>query len=77
MGKMKQLWVEMEERKREMEYEVEMKRTSYVLVVVEADNPEDAEMRAWEQLENSCNHELGFWDIEYVKELGAAQGETE
>jgi hypothetical protein len=52
-------------------YEVELRRVSYVTYYVEADNPEQAEMRAWEELERdaeSLSIENASWDVESIEE---------
>jgi hypothetical protein len=52
-------------------YEVELRRVSYVTYYVEADDPEQAEMRAWEELERdaeSLSIENASWDVESIEE---------
>ena len=47
-------------------YEIELRRTSYTVVTVEAENEEAAETLAWAELEK---HKDGDWAIESVEEL--------
>jgi hypothetical protein len=55
-------------------YEVELKRTGYVVISVEAANPEDAEMKAWDKLAtnaDSWNDSDGNWEVEGIEEQTA------
>lgn len=48
-------------------YEVELRRTSYMTITVEAENVEAAIEAAWKDLErNTPNIEDANWDIESV-----------
>ena len=50
-------------------YEVELCRTSYVTVTVEADNEDDAETKAWAQIEaDNVNINDSQWDVESIEE---------
>jgi hypothetical protein len=53
-------------------YEVEMRRTSYVTVTVEAESIEDAKDKAWEEVTSDgswgTNNDAS-WDIEYAEEV--------
>lgn len=52
-------------------YEVELKRTGYVVMSVEAANEEDAEIKAWEKLAtdaDSWNDSNGNWELEGIEE---------
>jgi len=49
-------------------YEVELKRESYVLYTVEANSPEEAEDKAWKELESDYTHSYGEWTVEFVQE---------
>ena len=51
-------------------YQIELKRTSYINVTVEADNVEEAEEQAWSNLQDYGDAD---WEIETI-ELN--QGET-
>jgi hypothetical protein len=50
-------------------YEVELKRTSYVVVTVEATSFAEAEDLAWREVENMNANADGTWDIESIEEL--------
>jgi hypothetical protein len=56
-------------------YEIEIKRTSFITVTVEADTVEEAEQKAWEEIEGGYD-EGGYadWEIDSINEL--AEGET-
>ena len=51
-------------------FEVELKRTSFVMVRVEAENAEQAEKLAWEELASDGSYGEGYasWDIESIGE---------
>lgn len=54
-------------------YEVEICRTSWVLLTIEADNEEEAEAKAWEEIDNSADYGLSgdaHWDCERIEEVG-------
>ena len=50
-------------------YEVELRRESYVVLTVEADNEERAEELAWEELIRN-GHDFGdaSWELESIEE---------
>ena len=50
-------------------YNVELKRTSYITITVEAENPDQADHLAWEKLEREEPH-LGDadWMLESIEE---------
>jgi hypothetical protein len=51
-------------------FEVELCRTSYVTVTVEADNEDDAETKAWAQIEaDNVNINDSQWGVESVEEI--------
>lgn len=51
-------------------YEVELQRTSYVTVTVEADNEDDAETKAWAVIEaDSASINDSHWDVESIEEI--------
>jgi hypothetical protein len=58
-----------EEAKPQKFYEVELKRVSYVTLTIEADSPEEAEEKAWKELENDNVCEDASWEIESIEEL--------
>lgn len=51
-------------------YEVELRRTSYVIVTVQAENKDQAEDIAWKELERR-DHEDGYadWELESIEEM--------
>ena len=56
-----------------MFFEVELKRESYVTYTIRADNPDEAEAMAWEELEESGdvgNH--ASWSVESIEDVGEA-----
>ena len=56
-------------------YQIELKRTSYVNITVEAESVEEAEQLAWDELQSDGSYGLTYadWEIESI-ELN--QGET-
>jgi hypothetical protein len=52
-------------------YGVELKRTSYIFVTVEAENEDDAEKQAWKRIEadGGINIYDSSWDIESIEEI--------
>jgi len=53
-------------------FEVELRRTSYVVITVEATSEEDAENKAWEELDNNYEHgdlEDASWNVESIEEI--------
>ena len=56
-------------------YQVELKRTSYVNITVEAESVEEAEELAWDELQSDGSYGLTYadWEIESI-ELN--EGET-
>lgn len=50
-------------------FEVEFKKTSWVMVTVEAESEEDAENKAFEQLEADGLLKGACWDIDGVWEV--------
>jgi hypothetical protein len=51
-------------------YNVELQRTSYITVTVEAENKDDAIALAWQELERDhVNIEDASWDIESIEEV--------
>jgi hypothetical protein len=56
-------------------YEVELRRTSFIVVTVEAENEDDAETRAWQEINYDPVNECASWDIESIEEV-TNQGES-
>jgi hypothetical protein len=51
-------------------YEVELKRTSFVVLTVEAENEDDAEAKAWEEIQRGeYRHDDAFWDTESIENV--------
>ena len=51
-------------------FEVELKRTSYVTIQVEAGDTEEAEFIAWQEIERGyADVDDGNWEIEYIEEI--------
>lgn len=63
--------VRMETEVNEMKtYEVELQRTSYITITVEAENEDDAEKKAWERIEaDVVNINDSHWDVESIEEI--------
>ena len=51
-------------------YEVELRRTSYITMTVDADNEDDAETKAWARVEaDNVNINDAHWDVESIAEV--------
>ena len=53
-------------------FEVELRRTSYIVITVEAESRDEAEDKAWEELDNNYDHgdfEAASWDVESIEEI--------
>jgi hypothetical protein len=50
-------------------YQIELKRTSYVNITVEADSVEEAEQLAWDELQSDGSYGLTYadWEIESIE----------
>ncbi len=56
-----------------MFFEVELKRESYVTYIIEADNPDEAEAKAWEELTESGDvGDAASWSVESIEDVGEA-----
>jgi hypothetical protein len=61
------------ERQMKKTYEIELRRTSFITVTVEAENEDDAKALAWKELESGdYRHEDTAWDIEFIEEVETA-----
>ena len=49
-------------------YQIEMKRTSYVTLTIEAENEDEAEALAWKQVDQDYYRDDGYWDLESIEE---------
>jgi hypothetical protein len=56
-------------------YQIELKRTSYVNLTVEAESVEEAEQLAWDELQSDGSYGLTYadWEIESIE---LDQGDT-
>jgi hypothetical protein len=51
-------------------FEVELRRTSYITITVEAENEDDAETKAWARIEaDNVNINDSQWGVESVEEI--------
>jgi len=51
-------------------YNVELKRTSYIMVTVEAENEDEADRLAWEEVERGRSDiNDALWELESIEEL--------
>ncbi len=51
-------------------FEVELCRTSYITITVEADNEDDAETKAWAVfVADTANINDSNWDVESIEEI--------
>jgi hypothetical protein len=53
-------------------FQIELKRTSYVNIEIEAESQDDAEALAWKQIEQNYYRDDGSWEIESVEIEGEA-----
>ena len=51
-------------------YEVEICRTSYITLTIEADSKDEAEEKAWKEIEANGDTGDAHWDCERVEEVG-------
>lgn len=54
-------------------YHVELKRTSYVNLTIEAESEDEAENLAWKEIDQNYYREDGSWEMESIE---INQGET-
>jgi hypothetical protein len=50
-------------------YEVELKRTSYITLTVEADDRDDALDKAWAECGDRTDSDDAVWDVESIEEM--------
>jgi len=50
-------------------YQIEMKRTSYINIEVEAESQDEAEALAWKGVEQDYYKDDGDWEIESIEIL--------
>jgi hypothetical protein len=56
-------------------YQIELKRTSFITVRVEAENEDDAEALAWQESVSFHNSHDASWDIESIEEVETKESE--
>lgn len=57
-------------------YQIELKRTSYINLTIEAANVDEAEALAWKQVDQDYYRDDGAWDIESIELDEPATDET-
>ena len=57
-------------------YQIELKRTSYINLTIEAENVDEAEALAWKQVDQDYYRDDGAWDIESIELDDMATDET-
>ena len=50
-------------------FEVELRRTSYITITVEAENEDDAEAKAWVECSERPDSDDAVWDVESIEEV--------
>ena len=50
-------------------YEIELRRTSFVTLTIEAEDQDTAEALAWEQIQRDYYRDDGDWEIGFVDEV--------
>ena len=50
-------------------YEVELKRESYVTLFIEAENEDEAEAKAWAEIDSRPDMGYATWGIESIEEM--------
>ena len=51
-------------------FEIELRRTSYITITVEAEDKDQAEAKAWQEVENGRTDIYDAqWDVESIKEM--------
>lgn len=59
-------------------YQIELKRTSYINLTIEAENEDEAEALAWKDIDQNYYRDDGSWEIEHIEleEPATATGES-
>jgi hypothetical protein len=57
-------------------YQIELRRTSYINIEVEAESQDEAEALAWKGVEQDYYRDDGHWEIESIEENEIATDET-
>jgi hypothetical protein len=50
-------------------YQIELKRTTYINLTIEAESEDEAEDLAWKDVDQNYYRDDGSWEIESVEEL--------
>lgn len=50
-------------------FEVELRRTSYIVIAVQAENAEEAAGKAWDEINNRPDSDDAAWDVESIEEM--------
>lgn len=50
-------------------FEIELRRTSYMVVTVEAESQDEAEALVWREIDSRPDSDDASWDIESVEEV--------
>lgn len=50
-------------------FEIELRRTSYMVVTVEAESQDEAEALAWKEIDSRPDSDDASWDIESIEEV--------
>jgi hypothetical protein len=57
-------------------FQIELKRTSYITIEVEAESQDEAEALAWRRVDQDYYKDDGNWEIESIEEDEIATDET-
>lgn len=57
-------------------YQIELKRTSYINIELEAESQDEAEALAWKGVEQDYYRDDGHWEIESIEDNEIATDET-
>lgn len=50
-------------------FEVELRRTSFIVIAVQAETQDEAEELAWKELDNRDDAGYATWDVESIEEV--------
>jgi hypothetical protein len=54
-------------------FEVELRRTSYIVLTIEAENAEEACAKAWDEVNDRPDSDDAAWDVESIEETGRVE----
>jgi hypothetical protein len=57
-------------------YQIELKRTSYINLTIEAENEDEAEALAWTHVDQNYYRDDGNWEVESIELDDIATDET-